>query len=283
MSTVLRASSLTVGYRGRRVRENVDVELRSGEMVCLLGRNGAGKSTLLRVLGGLDKPLAGRVDLRVSDGWEELHGLLPRERARRLGVVLPERSDLGLMTARELVNLGRHPHTGWSGRLSALDHAAVGAALEELGAGHLAPRTVASLSDGERQKVMIARALAQEPDTLVLDEPTAALDIHHEMAMFELVAQLAQRDGKTVVIATHNVNLAARYATRMLLLDRGRPAAVGTPVEVIEADTIGRVYRWPVAITQHPGPGPDAGAPQVVPLAEGGGSGGSGGSARNSI
>jgi iron complex transport system ATP-binding protein len=240
-----------------------------GSVFALLGPNGSGKSTLLKLLLGALTPTAGEAryrDQAVSE-WPR------RDYARHVGVV-PQLEQITFpLTVRELVSMGRYPHMGtWRAEGSA-DRHAVDQAMRRCEIVELAGRPLNTLSGGERQRARVARALAQEPDTLVLDEPTAALDIHHEMAMFELLAQLAQRDGKTVVIATHNVNLAARYATRVLLLDRGRPAAVGTPVEVIEADTIGRVYRWPVAITQHPGPGPDTGAPQVVPLAESGGSG----------
>jgi len=237
-----------------------------GSVFALLGPNGSGKSTLLKVLLGALTPTAGEARYR-----DQPVGQWPRrDYARHVGVV-PQLEQITFpLTVRDLVSMGRYPHMGpWRTEGSA-DRHAIDQALRRCEIVELAERPLNTLSGGERQRARVARALAQEPDTLVLDEPTAALDIHHEMAMFELLAQLAQRDGKTVVIATHNLNLAARYATRVLLLDHGRPAAVGTPVEVIGADTIGRVYRWPVAITQHPGPGPDTGAPQVVPLAEGG-------------
>ena len=237
-----------------------------GSVFALLGPNGSGKSTLLKLLLGALTPTAGEARYQgIPVGqWPR------RAYARHVGVV-PQLEQITFpLTVRQLVSMGRYPHMGaWRTEGSA-DRQAIDQALERCEIVELAARPLGTLSGGERQRARVARALAQEPETLVLDEPTAALDIHHEMAMFELLAELALRDGKTVVIATHNVNLAARYATRVLLLDHGRPAAGGTPIEVIEADTIGRVYRWPVAIVEHPGPGPDAGAPQVVPLADGG-------------
>ena len=131
--------------------------------------------------------------------------------------------------------------------------------------GDLAGRAVQTLSGGERQRVRLARALAQEPTLLVLDEPTVALDIRHEMAIFELLRGLAA-SSVTVLIVTHNLNLAARYADQLVLLDRGRVARSGPPAEVLGKELVELVYRWPVRITPHPGPGPDAGAPQVTPL-----------------
>ena len=242
LNSLLRASSLAAGYRGRPVRDGVTVQLRQGEMVCLLGRNGAGKSTLLRVLAGLEKPLQGRVELHTADGFRDLHTLVPRERARRLGVILQERSDFGMMTVRELVNLGRHPHTGWSGRLSEDDRAAVQGALDELGAGVLAERTVASLSDGERQKVMIARALAQEPDLFLLDEPTAYLDLPGRVEVLKLLRDLSRQGKRTVLVSTHELDLALRLADRLWLLPTGTGLIEGTPSELVSNGTLASTF-----------------------------------------
>jgi iron complex transport system ATP-binding protein len=122
------------------------------------------------------------------------------------------------------------------------------------------------LSGGERQRARLARALAQDPATLVLDEPTASLDIAHEMSIFELLAELARRDGRTIVVVTHNLNLAARYADELLFLDNGRTVAEGTPEDVLTQGAIEGAYHWPVRVVPHPGPGTDTGAPQVTPL-----------------
>jgi iron complex transport system ATP-binding protein len=147
-----------------------------------------------------------------------------------------------------------------------VDRRAVDDAMRRCDVLELAARPVPTLSGGERQRARVARALAQEAATLALDEPTAALDVAHEMAIFELLSALGHA-GKTVLLVTHNLNLAARYADRLVLLDGGRLAAEGTPAEVLTRETVERVYGWPVEIAPHPGPGPDAGAPQVVPLA----------------
>lgn len=268
-TTAFATRALEYGYPGQShpAIDGLTMDVPGGSLFALLGPNGSGKSTLLKLLLGALSPDAGeaRYQGRPVAEWPR------RDYARHVGVV-PQLEQITFpLTVRELVSMGRYPHMGAWRTEGPADRHAVDSALERCEVIELADRSLGTLSGGERQRARVARALAQEPDTLVLDEPTAALDIHHEMAMFELLAQLAQRDGKTVVMATHNVNLAARYATRTLLLDRGRPAAEGTPAEVIEPGTIGRVYRWPVAIVEHPGPGPDAGAPQVVPLAEEGG------------
>jgi iron complex transport system ATP-binding protein len=188
--------------------------------------------------------------------------------ARRVGVVSQTEEPAFPIKAREMVELGRYPHLGpWRPPRSE-DHAAVDDAMRRCEVVEFADRDVTTLSAGERQRVRIARALAQQPDTLALDEPTASLDIAHEMAIFDLLAALAA-EGTTVVLVTHNINLAARYATRLLLLDAGRMAGLGSAADVLRRDTLERVYRWPIAvaplsrdIAEHH----DAGSPQVVPL-----------------
>lgn len=243
--------------------DGVDLDVPAGGVYAILGPNGSGKSTLLRVLLGALAPQAGeaRYAGRPLAEWT------PRELARRIGVV-PQAEELAFpITVRELVAMGRYPHLGNWRREGEADRVAIEQAMIRCDVLDLAGRPLATLSGGERQLVRIARALAQQPDTLVLDEPTAALDIRHEMEIFELVAALAATDGVTVVLVTHNINLAARYASRILLLDRGRVAAEGEPAAVLTRETVERVYRWPVVVERHPGPGRDEGAPQVVALA----------------
>ena len=170
----LRTRDLAVGYRTRRARravlEHVSVTVDSGELVCLLGPNGIGKSTLLRTIARMQRPLWGSVEL----GGADLRAVSHAELARRLGVVLTERVAVEALTVRQIVGLGRYPHSGWFGGLADRDRAVVGWAIDAVGVRHLAERDVSRLSDGERQRVMIARALAQEPLLLVLDEPTAS-------------------------------------------------------------------------------------------------------------
>ncbi len=262
---VFEARGLTHRYPGatRPALDGLDLSVPRGSLYAILGPNGSGKSTLLRLLLGALEPSSGAV---LYEGVP-VDSLSRRDFARRVGVVPQGEEVVFPVTVRELVAMGRYPHLGPWRRESAQDRVAIHQAMERCDVAELATRPLSTLSGGERQRARIARALAQQPATLVLDEPTAALDVMHEMAIFELLGALAERDGVTVVLVTHNLNLAARYAHRILLLDRGRPAAEGTPGEVLRRGTLEAVYQWPMTVTAHPGPGPDAGAPQVVPLA----------------
>lgn len=241
--------------------DGVSLEVPAGACTALLGPNGSGKSTLLRLLLGTLSPALGAVSFegRPVSAW-------PRaEMARRVGVV-PQGEEINFpITVGEMVMMGRYPHLGRWRREGEADRRAVEAALERCDILELAERPISTLSGGERQRALVARALAQEPGVLVLDEPTAALDVKHEMAIFELLRDLG-RGGVTVLLVTHSLNLASRFADRLVLLSRGRVAARGAPAEVIDQRRIEEVYGWPVRVTAHPGPGPDAGAPQVTPL-----------------
>ena len=264
--TVFAASNLSLVYpeQHQSALDRITLEVPRGSIYAVLGPNGSGKSTLLKLCLGALRPSSGTVSYcgRRVDEWPR------REFALSVGVVAQIEQVTFPMTVRELVAMGRYPHLGPWRAESRVDRAAISDALVRCEIVDLAERPIGTLSGGERQRARVARALAQEPDTLVLDEPTAALDIHHEMAMFELLADLARTDATTILLATHNINLAARYATQVSLLDGGALAAVGTPDQVIDAETIGRVYRWPVAVVDHPGPGPGTGAPQVLPLGQ---------------
>jgi iron complex transport system ATP-binding protein len=214
------------------------VALNAGELVCLLGPNGAGKSTLLRTLAALQPPLAGRVLLDGAD----LHAMPARERARRLSVVLTDRIQVGQLTAYTLFGLGRYPHTNWSGRLTEADHAVIRRALAATGATDLAARPVGDLSDGERQKVLIARALAQEPRLMVLDEITAFLDLPRRVEVMRLLGRLARTTENAVLLATHDLDLALRSADRIWLLPRGGPLQVGAPEDLILSGAFESVF-----------------------------------------
>jgi iron complex transport system ATP-binding protein len=241
--------------------DEVTVEVPAGSCTAVLGPNGSGKSTLLRLMLGTLSPASGQVELDgrpvVEWGREEI--------ARAVGVVPQGEEAVFPMTVREVVAMGRYPHLGPWRREREADRRAVEQAMRRCDVMAFAGRPISTLSGGERQRARVARALAQEPAALALDEPTAALDVSHEMAIFELLRDLG-RAGTTVLLVTHNLNLAARYADRLVLLDRGRVAAAGAPAQVLTRETVERVYGWPVRIDRHPGPGPDSGAPQVVPL-----------------
>jgi iron complex transport system ATP-binding protein len=259
------ADALSFGYAGAALPAVADVSARvaRSELFAVIGPNGSGKSTFARLLLGVLRPASGRVlyEGRPAAEWPR------RELARRVGVV-PQAEELVFpLTVRALVAMGRYPHLGAWRAEGAADRDAVARALAACDVAHLTDRLVTHLSGGERQRARIARALAQEPDTLVLDEPTAALDIAHEMAIFELLVRLREERGVTVLLVTHNINLAARYADRLLLLEQGRALAEGPPAAVVTRALIERSYHWPVNVFSHAGPGDDAGAPQVTPLA----------------
>ena len=230
--SILSADNLAIGYGTPRkacpVAAGISLELRAGELVCLIGANGAGKSTLMRTLAGMQPPLAGAVRLL----GDELRRLKPAEIARRVSVVLTDRIDAGAMTAAALVALGRYPHTNWLHRLSPADHDAIADALAAAGATALANRRVDMLSDGERQKVMIARALAQDPAALLLDEPTAYLDLPRRAEIMRVLRDLAHADGRAVLLSTHDLDLALRSADRLWLLSRGA-LHVGAPEDLV--------------------------------------------------
>ncbi|MGQ9528764.1 ABC transporter ATP-binding protein [Chloroflexus sp.] len=235
MSTVILATEhLSIGYALRRgqqrlVAANLNLVLRAGEMVCLLGPNGAGKSTLLRTLVGMQPPLRGRVWL---DGVD-IATLSARQIARRISVVLTERVEVGQLTVYALVALGRHPHTGWTGRLTLHDEAVVRQALEAVDAVGLAGRFVHELSDGERQRVMVARALAQEPLIMVLDEPTAFLDLPRRVEMMRLLRRLAHETQRAMILSTHDLDLALRSADLLWLMAPGGNVYAGAPEDLV--------------------------------------------------
>jgi len=225
-----------------------------GHVTAIIGPNGAGKSTLLHLLLGVAAPRAGRVLLfgRKAHDW-------PRVHMARTVAVVPQAEVEPLFTVRDTVAMGRYAHRATWQRESAADAAAIREAMMQCGVETFADRYVGTLSGGERQRVRLARALAQQTDIVVLDEPTSALDIRYEMAVFEQVAAL-RAAGKTTVLVTHQLNLAARYADQLVLLQAGRIVAKGTPGDVLTATQVESVYEWPVDVVTH-----REGAPQVIP------------------
>ncbi len=238
MVSALQGTGLRYAYeRGPLAVDGVDLAVEEGELLVVLGPNGSGKSTLLRLLAGLLRPDAG--EARV-DGVPAA-GLLPRERARRLAVVPQALAALPDLPVEAFVLAGRYAHMGrWRGA-SPADRAAVHDALEAAEVADLAARPLADLSGGQRQRVLVARALAQAAPRLLVDEPTAALDLHHQLRIFGLLARLA-RAGRAVLVVTHDVNLASQHASRVALLHAGRLCAVGSPAEVLRRVVLEPVY-----------------------------------------
>jgi len=221
----LTTQSLSIGYGARVIAARLNLELRAGELACLVGPNGAGKSTLMRTLAGMQAPLAGQVQIE----GEDVHRLPAIELAKRLAIVLTERVEVGNLSAYALAALGRHPYTDWRGVLTAHDEAVVRAALMQVGAAPLAARPVNELSDGERQRVMIARALAQEPQVLLLDEPTAFLDLPRRVEVLHLLSTLARERRCAILLSTHDLDLALRVADSLWLMAPNGALTVGLP------------------------------------------------------
>ncbi len=236
----LAAEQLTVGYRrGRQIHpvaERLAFDATPGQIIGLLGPNGCGKSTLLRTLAGMQPPLRGRVLLN----GHPLTSLNPAQRATQLAVVLTEAPDANL-TAYDLVATGRYPYTGWLGRMSAEDKQAVRQALQRTDTLGFARRPIGALSDGERQKVMIARAVAQDTPLLILDEPTAHLDVPNRVAVLQLLLRLAHEHQKTVLLSTHALDLALLMADQLWLMHRGQLQA-GVPEDLVLRGELGAVF-----------------------------------------
>lgn len=228
--TAITTNRLTVGYRGHRVVEDISLSLPSGRLVCLLGPNGAGKSTLLRTLCGFQPPIAGTVTISGSD----ITTMSAAEVARLVSVVLTDRPLTSSLTAAEMVGMGRAPYTGFWGRLSDDDRRLVSEAMQTVGIAPLATRRMGRLSDGERQKVMIAKALAQHTPVIVLDEPTAFLDYPSKVAVMKTLARLAHDEGKTILMSTHDLELAAQQGDELMKIENKH-------IRKITADEVSRI------------------------------------------
>ncbi|MCS6773884.1 MAG: ABC transporter ATP-binding protein [Anaerolineae bacterium] len=236
------AHDLTTGYRQgshvRVVHRGLELVLPRGKLTALLGPNGAGKSTLMRTLSGLQPALSGTVWV---DGVP-LRALSPQAIARRIAVVLTDRVDVGYMTAYALAALGRHPYTRWDGRLTPEDEQIVQEAMYAAGCAGLAARMVAELSDGERQRVMIARALAQQTPIIFLDEPTAFLDLPRRVEIMYLLRNLAHQTGRALLLSTHDLELALRFADLLWLMGGDGTFVTGTPTELLQRGELLRVF-----------------------------------------
>lgn len=262
MESILSAHSLTIGYQtGSNVgviADDLELGLQAGEFVCLLGPNGAGKSTLIRSLSGMQDPVRGSIRLSGND----LSDISPRERARLISVVLTENTAVGMMDAYAMVSLGRHPYSGWFGNLDQCDRERIDRALQSVGATDLASRQVAELSDGERQKISIARALAQETKVMLLDEPTAFLDLPRRVELMSILRNLAHKEQLALLLSTHDLDLALRFADRLWVLTPEGKLIQGYPEAIALSREFAKVFEsekldWDPAIGSfraHPSP-----------------------------
>ncbi len=257
----LRATDLHFRYpAGPQALAGVDLELAAGELVCLLGPNGAGKSTLLRAVAGLLRPDRGRV-LWDGRGVEELGA---KERARRLALVPQHLERLPQGMVEDFVAGGRYGHAGLFSGDPAGDRRAVEGALEACGVTDLATRGMGQLSGGQFRRVLVARALAQEAPTLLVDEPTNSLDPEHQLGVFELLSRLAC-EWRSALVVTHDLNLASQFASRVVLLVEGRVVAAGHPCEILKPEVLGPVYGERLSYGRMPVGGGRGERPFVIP------------------
>lgn len=237
----VRLHHLSTGYRGKkgivRVTSGADAEIYSGELTCLLGANGTGKSTLLRTLSAFQPPIGGEIWM----GGKVLPDYSEKELARQVSIVLTERCDVGNLMVSELVGLGRSPYTGFWGSLSKDDETIVAKAMEQVGISFLARRMMSALSDGERQKVMIAKALAQQTPIVLLDEPTAFLDYPSKVEVMQLLYGLAHEQEKAIFLSTHDLELALQIADKLWLID-DKGIVAGTPEDLSLDGTLERFF-----------------------------------------
>ncbi|AQZ71339.1 cobalamin/Fe3+-siderophore ABC transporter ATP-binding protein [[Actinomadura] parvosata subsp. kistnae] len=254
----LQAAGVKLGYGDRLIVDGLDLGIEASTVTTIIGPNGCGKSTLLRALGRLLKPQGGEVLL---DG-KRIDRIPTREVAKVLGVLPQAPSAPEGLTVADLVARGRHPHQTWYRQWSSDDEGAVAAALDMTGLSDLAERPLEELSGGQRQRAWISMALAQGTDLLLLDEPTTFLDLAHQVEVLELVRHLHEAAGRTVVMVLHDLNLAARYADRLVAMRAGRVVASGTPHEVLTEGLLREVFELDAKVIADP----VAGTPLVVPI-----------------
>jgi iron complex transport system ATP-binding protein len=245
---ILELERISFKYGEKRVLQDATFSVEKGEFFGILGPNGSGKSTLLNLIDGIRLPCEGEIRIKgITPGKMQRKDL-----ARLVAVVPQEASWVFPLTVEEVVLMGRTPHIGRLAFESERDLAVARSAMEATDLLPFASRLMETLSGGERQRVLIARALAQEPEVILLDEPTASLDIAHQIRTFDLIRSLSRSAGITVVAVTHDMNLAALYCDRIALLEEGRLHSLGCPGEVITESHIKEVYRVNVVVDHHP-------------------------------
>jgi len=242
-NTAIQIKNLSIGYSVKQgtkpVAADLNATIYSGELTCLLGANGVGKSTLLRTLSGFQPQLSGEISI-FGKPIESYSG---KELSQTVGIVLTEKVDIRDMTVRDLISLGRNPYTGFWGRLDDVDETVVNEAIAYLKIEELSDRSIHTLSDGERQKMMIAKALAQETPIIYLDEPTAFLDFPSKVEIMRFLHFLAVQSGKTIFLSTHDLELALQIADKLWLMDKQKGLIIGTPDELRKNGALENFFR----------------------------------------
>ncbi|EMJ5874302.1 ABC transporter ATP-binding protein [Clostridioides difficile] len=235
---MLKTNNLSVGYNNKVVISNINVEVKNGEILCLLGSNGAGKTTLLRSLSKLISPIKGEIYLNGVN----INCISRKALSKKMALVLTNRLLGDLMTVQDIVNIGRYPYTGFFGSLSKKDLIMVDEALESVDALHLKKRYFDELSDGEKQKVLVARALVQEPEIIILDEPTTHLDIKHRLELINILKKLSKEKSISVILSLHEIDIALKSCDKIALIKNNKVIAYGQPEDVVDEDIINSLY-----------------------------------------
>lgn len=235
---IVNTENLAVGYGKKTVIDDINIEALRGQVLCLLGPNGAGKTTILRTLSGLLTPISGQVYIKDQKVAE----INKKELAKILAIVLTKKLQGDFMTVFDIVATGRYPHTGYFGKLMPKDLDKIDEALKTVNAVDLTKRYFDELSDGEKQKVMVARALVQEPQVIILDEPTTHLDIKHRLELIDILKTLSNKKGITVILSLHEIDLALKSSDKVLLVKDGKIRAYGVPEDVVNEDIIRELY-----------------------------------------
>jgi iron complex transport system ATP-binding protein len=238
MREILKTKSLSIGYEGKTVVSDINVTLNEGDIIALVGPNGAGKSTLFKTFSTHIKPVGGTIELFGKD----LLAISPKERAKLLGIVLTERPDDMFMKVYDVVAAGRYPYTGMFGKLSDNDEKEIKVSLELVGVNHLIDRVFNTLSDGEKQKVMIAKAIAQNTPIIMLDEPTAFLDYPSKIELFSLLKKLAKEQHKAILFSSHDLELLLRYTDNLWIIAKNQPFAAGKSSELLKNNVIKKYF-----------------------------------------
>ena len=231
---ILKTSALSIGYNSKTIASDINVTLSEGDIIALIGPNGAGKSTLFKTFSTHIKPVGGKIELFGKD----LLSYTPKERAKLLGIVLTERPDDMFLKVSDVVAAGRYPYTGMFGKLNENDEKEIKVSLELVGVNHLADRVFNTLSDGEKQKVMIAKAIAQNTPIIMLDEPTAFLDYPSKIELFSLLKKLAKEQKKAILFSSHDLELLLRYTDNLWIMAKDRPFAAGQSSELLKSGVI---------------------------------------------